>query len=191
MPPKYEQMIKTNMEVVRYFAEKINGKIGMFSKYDGKYVPIDLTQSNLTIWNKISAFMSDNFFESSLITSEQFALEANDYTAYQMQRYKEPVLIFKRLGTDNCNWSIILDVTKPFLLSKYIDGVKYAYGISSTGTSFQLSVFSKNFDMSNFLKRYEKMEKQIKKNLSEIERYKLSRKNYEQKLKLMRMNDDF
>lgn len=191
MPPKYEQMIKTNMEVVRYFAEKNNGKIGMFSKYDGKYVPIDLSQSNLTIWNKISAFMSDNFFESSLITSEQFALEANDYTAYQMQRYKEPVLIFKRLDTDNCNWAIILDVTKPFLLSQYIDGVKYAYGISATGTSFQLSVFSKNFDMSNFLKRYEEMENQIKKNLSEIERYKLSRKNYEQKLKLMRMNDDF
>ena len=191
MPPKYEQMIKTNMEVVRYFAEKNNGKIGMFSKYDGKYVPIDLSQSNLTIWNGISAFTGDNFFESSLITSEKFALEANDYTAYQMQRYKEPVLIFKRLDSDNCNWSIILDVTKPFLLSQYIDGVKYAYGISATGTSFQLSVFSKNFDMSNFLKRYEEMEKQIKKNLSEIERYKLSRKKYEQKLKLMRMNDDF
>ena len=46
-------------------------------------------------------------------------------------------------------------------------------------------------DFDCFKRRYTEIEKQAENNDKELERYKLLKKKYEEKIRLMRMSDDF
>lgn len=100
-------------------------------------------------------------------------------------------MIFKRINNDNCDWLMLIQISKPALLCQYIDGVKYAYGLSATGTPFQLGVMNTKDDFDCFKRRYTEIEKQAENNNKELERYKLLKKKYEEKIRLMRVSDDF
>ena len=86
---------------------------------------------------------------------------------------------------------MLIQITKPALLCQYIDGVKYAYGLSAQGTPLQLGVLNTRDDFDCFKRRYTEIEKQVESNFEELERYKLLKKQYEEKIRLMRMSDDF
>lgn len=77
---------------------------------------------------------------------------------------------------------MLIQITKPTLLCQYIDGVKYAYGLSATGTPFQLGVLNTRDDFDCFKRRYTEIEKQAEKNFKEFERYKFLKKKYNEKL---------
>ena len=191
MNKKYEQMATFNMSMVRYYADKC-GTIGLYDKFDGDFKPLDLSKSDLNLWKEIATFSGDNGFKNFCIVPEQYAnYKVNNYSAYQLEKYKQPILIFKRINNNNCDWQMLLEITKPILLCQYIDGVKYAYGLSATGTSFQLGVMNTKDDFDCFKRRYTEIEKQAENNDKEFERYKLLKKKYDEKIKLMRMSDDF
>ena len=190
MNKKYETMAKFNMSMVRYYAKKF-GTIGMFNKYDGNFRPLDLSQSDLTLWKEIAAFSGNNDYENSRIVPEQYANENFYYTANQKAKYHTPILIFKRINFNNCDWEMLIQITKPALLCQYIDGEKYAYGLSALGTPLQLGVLNTRDDFDCFIRRYTEIEKQAENNFKELERYKLLKKKYEEKIRLMRMSDDF
>lgn len=99
--------------------------------------------------------------------------------------------MFKRINNNNCDWQMLMQITKPALLCQYIDGVKYAYGLSAHGTPLQLGVLNTRDDFDCFKRRYTEIEKQVESNFKELERYKLLKKQYEEKIRLMRMSDDF
>lgn len=86
---------------------------------------------------------------------------------------------------------MLIQISKPALLCQYIDGVKYAYGLSATGTPFQLGVMNTKDDFDCFKRRYTEIEKQAENNDKEFERYKLLKKKYEEKIRLMRVSNDF
>lgn len=191
MNKKYEQMAKFNMSIVRYYADKC-GTIGLFDTYDCIFKPLDFSESDLNLWKLIAAFSGNNDYENYRIVSEQYANErVNNFAAYQLEKYKTPILIFKRINYDNCNWQMLIQITKPSLLCQYIDGVKYAYGLSATGTPIQLGVLNTRDDFDCFKRRYTEIEKQVESNFKELERYKLLKKKYDEKIRLMRMDDDF
>lgn len=191
MNKKYETMAKFNMSMVRYYADKC-GTIGLFDKYDvGKFKPLDLNKSDLNLWSEIAAFSGNNEFETFRVVTEQYANESLGYTAYQMEKYKKPILIFKRINNDNCDWQMLIKITTPALLCQYIDGVKYAYGLSATGTPLKLGVLNTRDDFECFKRRYTEIEKQVENNFKELERYKLLKKKYDEKIRLMRMSYDF
>ncbi|MBO7212476.1 MAG: hypothetical protein J6V44_15955 [Methanobrevibacter sp.] len=191
MNKKYETMAKFNMSMVRYFADKC-GTVGLFDTYDSYFRPLDFSESDLNLWKLIAAFSGDNAFENFRIVSERYATErVNNYSAYQLEKYKTPVLMFKRINNNNCDWQMLMQITTPALLCQYIDGVKYAYGLSAHGTPFQLGVLNTRDDFDCFKRRYTEIEKQAESNFKELERYKLLKKKYEEKIRLMRMSDDF
>ena len=191
MNKKYEEMVKFNMSMVRHYAFKC-GPIGLFDTYDGNFHPLDLSESDLNLWKKIAAFSGDNVFENFRVVSERYANENQyAYSANQREKYRNPILIFKRINNDNCDWQMLMQIKMPALLCQYIDGVKYAYGLSARGNSFQLGVLNTRDDFNCFLRRYTEVEKQAEKNNKEFERYKLLKKKYEEKIRLMRMGDDF
>ena len=190
MNKKYETMAKFNMSMVRYYAKKY-GTIGMFNKYDGNFRPLDLSQSDLNLWKEIAAFSGNNDYENARIVPEQYANENFYYTANQKAKYHTPILIFKRINFNNCDWEMLIQITKPALLCQYIDGEKYAYGLSALGTPYQLGVLNTRDDFDCFIRRYTEIEKQAENNYKELERYKLLKKKYEEKIRLMRMSDDF
>lgn len=191
MNKKYETMAKFNMSMVRYFADKC-GTIGLFDTYDCNFRPLDFSQSDLNLWKVIAAFSGNNEYENFRIVPEQYAIErVNNYSAYQLEKFKTPVLIFKRINNNNCDWQMLIQIKKPALLCQYIDGVKYAYGLSAHGTPFQLGVLNTRDDFDCFKRRYTEIEKQAENNFKELERYKLLKKQYEEKIRLMRMSDDF
>ena len=190
MNKRYEQMVKFNMTMVRYYADKC-GTIGLFDKYDGNFKPLDLSKSDLNLWKEIAAFSGDNTFENFRIVPEQYANENFYYSANKHVKYSKPILIFKRINNDNCDWLMLMQITKPALLCQYIDGVKYAYGLSANGTPFQLGVMNTRDDFDCFIRRYTEMEKQAENNDKELERYKLLKKKYEEKIRLRRIEDDF
>lgn len=191
MNKKYETMAKFNMSMVRYFADKC-GTIGLFDTYDCNFRPLDFSQSDLNLWKVIAAFSGNNEYENFRIVPEQYAIErVNNYSAYQLEKFKTPVLIFKRINNNNCDWQMLIQIKKPALLCQYIDGVKYAYGLSAHGTPFQLGVLNTRDDFDCFKRRYTEIEKQAESNFKELERYKLLKKQYEEKIRLMRMSDDF
>jgi hypothetical protein len=190
MNKRYEQMVKFNMTMVRYYADKC-GTIGLFDKYDGNFKPLDLSKSDLNLWKEIAAFSGNNEYETFRIVPEQYANENFYYSANKHVKYKTPILIFKRINNDNCDWLMLMQITKPALLCQYIDGVKYAYGLSATGTPFQLGVMNTRDDFDCFKRRYTEMEKQAENNDKELERYKLLKKKYEEKIRLRRLEDDF
>lgn len=86
---------------------------------------------------------------------------------------------------------MLVQITKPVLLCQYIDDVKYAYGLSDRGIPFQLGVMYSKDDFDCFKRRYTEMENQVERNFKELERYTLLKKKYEEKIRLMRMSDDF
>lgn len=145
MNKKYETMAKFNMSMVRYFADKC-GTIGLFDTYDCNFRPLDFSESDLNLWKIIAAFSGDNTFENFRIVPEQYANENFYYSANKHEKYKKTILIFKRINNDNCDWQMLIQITKPALLCQYIDGVKYAYGLSATGTPFQLGVLNTKDD---------------------------------------------
>lgn len=184
-------MAKFNMSMVRYFADKC-GTVGLYDTYDCNFRPLDFSESDLNLWKLIAAFSGDNSFENFRIVPERYAYErVNNYSAYQLEKYKSPILIFKRINNNNCDWQMLMQITKPALLCQYIDGVKYAYGLSATGTPLQLGVLNTRDDFDCFKRRYTEIEKQAENNFKELERYKLLKKKYEEKIRLMRMSDDF
>lgn len=184
-------MVKFNMAMVRYYADKC-GTIGLYDKYDGNFIELNLSKSNLNLWKEIAAFSGNNEFENYRIVTEKYAYENYYcYSANQREKYKKPILIFKRINNDNCDWQMLIQITTPSLLCQYIDGVKYAYGLSAFGTPFQLGVLNTKDDFDCFLRRYTEVEKQVEKNFKELERYKLLKKKYDEKIRLMRMGDDF
>ena len=190
MNKRYDDMAKFNMSMVRYYADKC-GTIGLFDKYDGNFKPLDLSKSDLNLWKEIAAFSGNNEYETSRIVPVQYANENFYYSANKHEKYKTPILIFKRINNDNCDWQMLIQITKPSLLCQYIDGVKYAYGLSALGTPFQLGVLNTRDDFDCFKRRYTEVEKQAEDNFKELERYKLLKKKYEEKIRLMRMSDDF
>lgn len=191
MNKKYETMAKFNMSMVRYFADKC-GTVGLYDTYDCNFRPLDFSESDLNLWKLIAAFSGDNAFENFRIVPERYAYErVNNYSAYQLEKYKSPILIFKRINNNNCDWQMLMQITKPALLCQYIDGIKYAYGLSATGTPLQLGVLNTRDDFDCFKRRYTEIEKQAESNFKELERYKLLKKKYEEKIRLMRMSDDF
>lgn len=184
-------MVKFNMALVRYYADKC-GTVGLYSTYDSRFNPLDLRKSDLILWEEIAEFSGINDYENYRIVSEQYANEeVNNFSAYQLEKYKTPILMFKRINKDKCDWQMLMQIAKPALLCQYIDGVKYAYGLSATGTLFKLGVLNTKDDFDCFKRRYEEMEKQSESNFKELERYKLLRKKYEEKVRLMRMSNDF
>lgn len=191
MNKKYDDIAKFNMSIVRYYADKCGGTIGLFDKYDGNFKPLDLSKSDLNLWKEIAAYSGNNEFETYRIVPEQYANEDKMYSVFQLEKYKTPILIFKRINNDNCGWLLLMQITKPALLCQYIDGVKYAYGLSATGTSFKLGVMNTRDDFNCFKRRYTEIEKQAEDNFKELERYKLLKKKYDEKIRLMRMSDDF
>lgn len=46
MNKKYEQMVKFNMSIVRYYANKC-GTIGLFDKFDGNFKPLEIKKQNV------------------------------------------------------------------------------------------------------------------------------------------------
>lgn len=191
MNKKYEQMVKFNMSMVRYYADKC-GTIGLYHKFDCNFKSLDLSKSDLNLWNIIATFSGNNEYEDFRIVTEQYAnYRVNNYQAYQLEKYKTPILIFKRINNDNCDWQLLVQITKPILLCQYIDDVKYAYGLSDRGIPFQLGVMNTKDDFDCFKRRYTEIEKQAENNDKELERYKLLKKKYEEKIRLMRMSDDF
>lgn len=191
MNKRYDEMVKFNMAIVRYYADKCGGTIGLFDNNEYNFKPLDLSKSDLNLWKEIAAFSKNNDFENYRIVPEQFAIErVNNYSAYQLEKYKKPILMFKRYDNDCC-WGATIQITLPTLLCQYIDGVKYAYGLSATGTPLQLGVLNTINDFDSFKRRYTEIEKQAKNNFKELERYKLLKKQYEEKIRLMRMDDDF
>ena len=184
-------MVKFNMSMVRYFADKC-GTAGLFDTYDCNFKPLDFSKSDLNLWKEIVAFSGDNSFENFRIVPEQYAnYRVNNYQAYQLEKYKTPILIFKRINNYNCDWQMLVQITKPVLLCQYIDDVKYAYGLSDRGIPFQLGVMYTKDDFDCFKRRYTEMENQAERNFKELERYKLLKKKYDEKIRLMRMSDDF
>lgn len=191
MNKKYEQMVKFNMSMVRYYADKC-GTIGLYDKFACNFKSLDLSKSDLNLWNIIATFSGNNEYENFRIVTEQYAnYRVNNYQAYQLEKYKIPILIFKLINNDNCDWQLLVQITKPILLCQYIDDVKYAYGLSDRGTPFQLGVMNTRDDFDCFKRRYTEIEKQAENNDKELERYKLLKKKYEEKIRLMRMSDDF
>ncbi len=190
MNKKYEQMATFNMSIVRYYANKC-GTIGLFDKFDGNFKPLDLSKSDLNLWKEIATFSGDNKFEAFRIVPEQYANENFYYPANKHEKYKIPILIFKRINNDNCDWQMLVQITKPVLLCQYIDDVKYAYGLYDRGIPFQLGVMYSKDDFECFKRRYTEIEKQVERNFKELERYKLLKKKYDEKIGLMRMSDDF
>lgn len=191
MNKKYEQMVKFNMSIVRYYANKC-GTVGLYDAFDCNFKPLYLSESDLNLWKLIAAFSGDNGFENFRIVPEQYAnYRVNNYQAYQLEKYKQPILIFKRINNDNCDWQMLIHITKPVLLCQYIDDVKYAYGLSANGTPFQLGVLNTRDDFDCFKRKYTEIEKQVESNLKELERYKLLKKKYDEKIRLMSMSDDF
>lgn len=191
MNKRYDDMAKFNMSMVRYFADKC-GTVGLFDTYDCSFRPLDFSESDLNLWKLIAAFSGDNDFENFRIVPEQYANErVNNFSAYQLEKYKKPILMFKRINNNNCDWQMLMQITTPALLCQYIDGVKYAYGLSALGTPFQLGVLNTRDDFDCFKRRYAEIEKQAESNFKELERYKLLKKKYEEKIRLMRMSDDF
>lgn len=187
----YDEMAKFNMSMVRYFADKCGGTIGMFDNEDYNFKPLDLSKSDLNLWKEIAAFSGNNNFENYRIVTEQYANEIMMYSAFQREKYKFPILIFKQIYNNNCDWQMLIQITKPALLCQYIDGVKYAYGLSAHGIPFQLGALNTRDDFDCFKRRYTEIEKQVESNFKELERYKLLKKKYEEKIRLMRMSNDF
>lgn len=192
MNKNYEQMVKFNMSMVRYYADKC-GTVGLYDVFDCNFKPLYLSEPDLNLWKLIAAFSDDNGFENFCIVPEQYAnYKVNNYSAYQLEKYRQPILIFKRINNNNCDWQMLLEITKPILLCQYIDGVKYAYGLSAKGTPLQRVVmYTRGDDFDCFKRKYTEIEKQVESNFKELERYKLLKKKYEEKIKLMRMSDDF
>lgn len=190
MYKKYEQMATFNMSMVRYYADKC-GTIGLFDEFDCSFKTLDLNESDINLWEEIAAFSGDNDYETYRIVSEQYANERKMYSANQMEKYKNPILIFKRITYDKCDWKMLIQITKPALLCQYIDGVKYAYGLSATGTPFQLGVLSPRDDFDCFKCRYAEIEKQAESNFKELERYKFLKKKYDEKIRLRKIENDF
>lgn len=191
MNKKYEKMVKFNMSMVRYYADKC-GTVGLYDAFDCIFKPLDFSESDLNLWKLIAAFSGNNDYENYRIVSEQYANErVNNFAAYKLEKYKTPILIFKRINNDNCDWQMLVQITKPVLLCQYIDDVKYAYGLSDRGIPFQLGVMYSKDDFDCFKRRYTEMENQVERNFKELERYTLLKKKYEEKIRLMRMSDDF
>ena len=184
-------MVKFNMSMVRYYANKC-GTVGLYDAFDCNFKPLYLSESDLNLWKEIVAFSGDNSFENFRIVPEQYAKKRlYTYQEYQHEKYKTPILIFKRINNDNCDWQMLVQITKPVLLCQYIDDVKYAYGLSDRGIPFQLGVMYSKDDFECFKRRYTEIEKQVERNFKELERYKLLKKKYDEKIRLMRMSDDF
>ena len=47
MNKKYEQIVKFNMSMVRYYADKWD-TVGLYDKYDCNFRPLDLSESDQT-----------------------------------------------------------------------------------------------------------------------------------------------
>lgn len=84
---KYEQMVKFNMSMVRYYADKCVA-IGLFDEFDCSFKPLDLSESDLNLWEEIAEFSGNNDFETFRIVSEQYANESKMYSANQMENTK-------------------------------------------------------------------------------------------------------
>lgn len=72
MNKKYEQMVKFNMSMVRYYADKC-GTVGLYDAFDCNFKPLYLSESDLNLWKLIAAFSGDNGFENFRIVPEQYA----------------------------------------------------------------------------------------------------------------------
>lgn len=108
-------------------------------------------------------------------------------------RFFLPRLYLKKID-DNMQhhpYTIGISVSKPALLCQYIDGVKYAYGISTYGHNVNFEINSYTDDIEDFKKIYSQFEEQVKLNEKELNRYSFMKKQYEIYLKKNAINDMF
>lgn len=182
------------MGMVRYFA-KFNGNIGLFDSFDGRFKPLDLNKQDKELWVLISNHFN-GFGGDCFIVGEEY-MKIID-TAYRFQdenncRFFLPRMYLKRMDDDMQHhpYTIGIWVSKPTLLCQYIGGVKYAYGLSTSGNKASFEINSYTDDIEDFKKIYSQFEEQVKLNEKELARYSLLKKKYDIYLKKLEINKDF
>lgn len=185
------------MGMVRYFA-KFNRNIGLFDTIGGVFKPLDLNKQDKELWVLISNHFTENKWDDyHYIVGEEYANKIAQ-TAYSFQdenncRFFLPRLYLKKMNDDKQNhpYQICICVSKPTLLCQYISGVKYAYGLSTSGNMAIFKINSHTDDIEDFKKIYSQFEEQVKLNEKEIAKYSLLRKKYDIYLKKLEINKDF
>lgn len=182
--------------MVRYFA-KLNGNIWLYDTMSGRGLKLDLNKQDKELWVLISNHFSGNYCANYFIVSEEYGKKIT-HTAYRFRdeencRFFLPRLYLKRINDDmqHDSYTIGICVSKPALLCQYIDGVKYAYGISTYGHNANFEINSRTNDIEDFKKIYSQFEEQVKLNEKELNRYYFMKKQYEIYLKKNELNKDF
>ena len=88
-------------------------------------------------------------------------------------------------------YTVGICVSKPKLLCQNIGGVKYAYGLSTSGNKASFEINSHTDDIEDFKKIYAQFEEHVKLNEKELTRYYLLRKKYDIYMKKLEINKDF
>ena len=178
------------MGMVRYFA-KFNRNIGLFDTIGGVFKPLDLNKQDKELWVLISNCF--NSFGNYVIVSEEYANTAYSFQDENNCRFFLPRLYLKKMNDDKQNhpYQICICVSKPALLCQYIAGVKYAYGLSTSGNKVNFEINSHTDDIEDFKKIYSQFEEQVKLNEKELAKYSLLRKKYDIYLKKLEINKDF
>ena len=184
------------MGMVRYFA-KFNRNIGLFDTMGGGFKPLDLNKKDNELWVLISNHFSEECWDDYYIVSEEYSKKVT-HTAYSFQdenncRFFLPKLYLKKINDDKQHhpYTVGICVSKPRLLYQYIDGVKYAYGLSTSGNMAIFKINSHTDDIEDFKKIYSQFEEQVKLNEKELAKYSLLRKKYDIYLKKLEINKDF
>lgn len=185
------------MGMVRYFA-KFNRNIGLFDTIGGVFKPLDLNKQDKELCVLIfNHFSEDKWDAYHYIVGEEYANKIAQ-TAYSFQdenncRFFLPRLYLKKMNDDKQlhPYQICICVSKPALLCQYIAGVKYAYGLSTSGNKVNFEINSHTDDIEDFKKIYSQFEEQVKLNEKELARYSLLRKKYDIYLKKLEINKDF
>ena len=182
--------------MVRYFA-KFNGNIGFFDTLGGGFIPLDLNKQDKDLWVLISNYFSGTCWGDYFIVSEEYKKKIT-HTAYRFHdekncRFFLPRLYLKKIDGDMQHhpYTIGISVSKPTLLCQYIDGVKYAYGISTYGHNANFEINSYTDDIEDFKKIYSQFEEQVKLNEKELNRYSILKKKYDIYLKKNEIINDF
>lgn len=185
------------MGMVRYFAKKSNGNIGILDTMDGTLRLLDLKKQDDELWDIISDYFSQNHWGCSYIVSEEYSNKIT-YTAYRFQdennyRFFLPRMYLTKNNDDMQHhpYTVGICVFKPALLCQYIGNVKYAYGLSVYGNKANFEINSYTDDIEDFKKIYAQFEEQVKLNEKELNRYTFLKKKYDIYLKKLEINKDF
>ena len=184
------------MGMVRYFA-KFNKNIGLFDTMGGGFKPLDLNKQDKELWVLISNHFSEGCWGDYYIVGEEYANKIIN-TPYRFQdekncRFFFPKFYLRKINDDMQHhpYNICISVQKPSLLCQYIDGVKYAFGLSTYGQRAIFEINSYTADIEDFKRIYSQFEEQVKLNEKELARYSLLRKKYDIYLKKLEIDKDF